>query len=128
MIIHNTEEAKKYIDKNSKYFKSREFQCKHCGELVLDTELLNKLDELRERLGEPLILNCAYRCQEHNDSIRESAKNSQHVKGKAADVRTNPLRKDDIIELSKSLGFSGIGVNYETFVHVDTRDGQKVIF
>ncbi len=68
--------------KVSPHFSLREFQCKGrngCGGAVkVDSELVEKLEQLRVRLGKPLILNCAYRCPQHNEEIGGTP-NSYHT-------------------------------------------------
>jgi len=53
----------------AKYFTEAELNCNHCGRLVIHAPSVVKLDELRERLGKPVILNSAYRCPEHDAAI-----------------------------------------------------------
>lgn len=45
------------------------------------------LDPIREIWGKPIIVNSGYRCPELNKAIG-GAKNSQHLKGEAADITT----------------------------------------
>ena len=47
----------------------------------------NILDPLREKYGNPIIVNGAYRCPELNKAVGGS-KNSQHETGQAADITT----------------------------------------
>ena len=49
------------------------------------------LDPLRERLGMPIIVNCGYRSKETNIAVG-GVKNSQHMKGQAADIRCSNLK------------------------------------
>ena len=74
--------------KENKYFQLSEFKCK-CGKCsipdnVPSDRLIEILEEIREHYGKPLIINSGYRCEAHNAKIG-GAKNSQHVKGSAAD-------------------------------------------
>lgn len=128
MMLLNGDAAREYIN-NSKYFKSKEFECPcGCDEFRIDTKLIDFLDELRDNIDSAIYVNSGFRCQEHNDSLPNSSKHSQHVLGKAADIRTKPFMKDKIIELAEKIGFNGIGINYDSFIHVDTRVGGKVKF
>lgn len=127
-MILTDDAAREYINR-SKYFKAGEFECRcGCGGLMIDTALVDLLDDLRGRLGAPVSVNSGYRCESHNGETEGSAKASQHSKGRAADVATRPLRKDDIIKFARELHFSGIGVNYKNFVHLDVREGGRVEF
>lgn len=65
----------------AKYFDRSEFVCKCCGEEPgIDVRLQNILDAMRERVGRPLELSCAYRCPSHNAEVG-GVPNSQHVLG-----------------------------------------------
>ena len=67
-----------------KYFTDREFECWCCGQLPEEakknvTALVSAiLDPVRERLGEPIIVNSGYRCELHNASVG-GVRNSQHM-------------------------------------------------
>ncbi|MBO8092258.1 MAG: chitosanase [Prosthecochloris sp.] len=87
------------------------------------------LDELRSRLGSPVILNSVYRSPEYNEKIG-GVSESQHMEFRAADfvVRSSSAPSDwaAVLKQMRAEGvFSGgIGV-YNTFVHLDTR-GENV--
>ena len=72
-------------------FSLEEFECK-CGckmpEFVKKNiiELADNLQVLRDFVGR-LDLTNAYRCKEHNTDVGGST-NSQHLKGKAADIKS----------------------------------------
>ena len=75
-------------------------------------------------------LSCAYRCEQHNAETPGSSKNSQHVKGNAADVIVPDYGHCHTVEqlawYAQEVGFDGIGMYPEDgFVHVDVRDGGK---
>lgn len=108
--------------KISKNFYLHEFQCKDGSQLVmLDEALLQKLQELRDRIGLPIRINSGYRTPAHNKAIGGSPK-SQHMLGKAADISVNGWTAVKLAELCETLGFGGIGIyKAQGFVHVDTR-------
>jgi uncharacterized protein YcbK (DUF882 family) len=87
------------------------------------------LDELRSRLGSPVILNSVYRSPEYTEKIG-GVSESQHMEFRAADfvVRSSSAPSDwaAVLKQMRAEGvFSGgIGV-YNTFVHLDTR-GENV--
>lgn len=60
--------------------------CPRCaGKKEYPTEALIKTaDSIREELG-PMVPSSVRRCQEHNDELSGSAKNSRHIIGKAMD-------------------------------------------
>ena len=106
-----------------KYFVPEEF--KMGKEIVfdkMDTTFLKLLDELRELVGEPLIVNSSYRSKFYNKAVGGS-ENSLHLKGKAVDLRcTNGTLRAKIVKHALNLGLS-CGV-YNTWVHVDNREFQ----
>lgn len=108
--------------KISKDFYLYEFQCKDESQLVkVDSNLVDKLQQLRDRLGIPIIINSGFRTIEHNKKIGGST-NSQHLSGKAVDVSilNQKLSIETIRDLAESVGFTGIGM-YDTFIHLDVR-------
>lgn len=48
------------------------------------------LDPLRELVGMPIYVTSGYRCKELN-TVLKGSKNSQHMKGEAADITTNDM-------------------------------------
>ena len=110
-------------------FSLEEFECK-CGckmpEFVKKNiiELVDNLQVLRDFVGRLDITN-AYRCKEHNAKVGGSV-NSQHLKGKAADIKSKVFSPSEIAiiadDLMKSEKFKlgGVGI-YNTFTHVDIR-------
>ncbi len=114
-----------------RYFRIEEFRCQ-CGGLycdggldLMDDELLLALDELRGIAGFPFVVNSGYRCPEWNEQVG-GVPDSQHVQGRAADIRLpSDILAVDIeamAELVPSFANGGIGL-YDTFIHLDNRDG-----
>lgn len=109
--------------KISKNFNLQEFECTDPNHrhVMIDDELVEKLQVLRERLGKPLTINSAYRCPKRNKDVG-GASNSQHMYGKAADVSIHnismPIEK--LRDLAEEIGFDGIGL-YNSFIHLDVR-------
>ena len=112
----------------SKYFTDEETQCHcGCGRNEVNPLLLEKLDELRELIGGPIEISCAFRCPEHNAEVG-GVPNSQHVLGNAADIIVPEYENCNTVEqlawYCEQAGFDGIGVYPEDgFVHGDVRDG-----
>lgn len=114
-------------------FKLSEFACKD-GTAVPDIflpnimELAKNLQVLRDALGKPIHINSGYRSVAHNASVGGSPK-SQHLLGKAADIRVNGLLPIEIAQVIEGLikegkmKQGGIGI-YKSFVHYDIR-GKK---
>ena len=104
-----------------KWFKEKEFACKCCGQLPplarenVKALVSEVLDPVRERLGMPIVVNSGYRCEKHNKDVG-GVRNSQHLRGEAADVTCAdlPRLKALIIENGK---FDQL-ITYPTFLHV----------
>jgi len=111
-------------------FDLKEFQCK-CGcempKSVLENifKLADNLQLLRNWIGKPIELTNAYRCGPHNASIGGS-KNSQHILGKAADIKISSTKPKEVANIVEKLmgenviDLGGVG-RYDTFTHIDIR-------
>lgn len=104
-------------------FTPKEIACKGTGLILVDPYSMDCLQFFRKIVGVPVIINSAYRSEAHNKAVG-GAKNSQHRLGKAFDIRiTDSLPREKIHRAAKAAGFNGFG-NYNTFVHIDTRDSH----
>jgi len=99
------------------FFQPKEVACKGTGKLSINDRLIGKLDLLRSRLGLPLSLSSVFRTPYHNAKVGGSPR-SMHLFGLAADIQTVNKDRNLILELAKSLKFTGFGY-YRTFLHVD---------
>lgn len=97
---------------NIKYFKPDEpnirCPCPRCvGKQDDPTEALMKTaDSIREELG-PMVPSSVRRCQEHNDELPGSAKNSRHIIGKAMDfnaTKSTPAQIEACLARRKNSG------------------------
>ena len=109
-----------------RHFRREEFGCRckgKCGGFPVepDGELVKLLDDIREELGQPIFINSAIRCSEHNSAVG-GVKNSQHLLGKAADIHAPGISPETLAAMAEKYltGRGGIGV-YDTFVHIDVR-------
>lgn len=64
----------------SPHFSRKEFECRCCGRLVLDDNLLDGLEALRKLAGVPVVVNAGYRCRQHNQEVG-GVPNSEHTRG-----------------------------------------------
>ena len=104
----------------SQHFLANEFRCKHCRELRIDAQLIIKLEELRQAIGDqPIVVTSGYRCPVHNKAVGGVA-NSQHLQGKAADIYVNGMNCRDLAHWARKVGFSFVKV-YPGRIHVDVR-------
>lgn len=95
----------------------------------VDPRVRVRLMRLQAMFGRKLTLNSGYRPEWYNKTIKGAAPNSLHIKGHAADITWagfNAASKAEFINMARACGFTGIGVNYPTFVHVDI--GRKKDF
>jgi len=103
-------------------FKLCEFECKCCQRVKLDPRLIMRLEALRNAVKRPIHVLSGYRCPEHNKAIGGAPK-SQHMQGKAADIRVEGLDVEELANCADAIGFGGIGTyRKQGFVHVDVRD------
>jgi zinc D-Ala-D-Ala carboxypeptidase len=101
-------------------FSPRELACKGTGQLVVDTEALDKLQALRNRLGRPLLITSAYRSPEHNRRVG-GAPNSLHMRAVAFDVRMENQNPASFDIAARETGFTGFGYYpRQGFMHIDT--------
>ena len=105
-----------------KYFKPKEFACKHCGDIIpMSLSLVEALDWLRGEFGIPFVVTSGYRCKTHNTAVN-GAKNSFHMQGKAADIT---VARKDLLQVIYRVGivsgkFNGVGLEENRFIHFDT--------
>ena len=77
----------------TKNFQLSEFNCKDGSTIPLELldnvqELAEQLQILRDFIGKPIHINSAYRSPAHNRKVG-GARSSQHLLGKAADIRVD---------------------------------------
>jgi len=107
-------------------FMAWEFRCKHCGSVVVDTDLVERLQRLRNELGTSVSLTNAYRCLVHNRKIG-SSDTSLHVAGRAADFYLKYKRNGyqtflTAVKYFTGVGFYQSGINPKnSYMHVDNR-------
>lgn len=100
-------------------FKLYEFQCPCCSRVMIHKRLIEAIQVLHDLVGQPLVINSGYRCLNHNRTLWagilfdcyyyeltdeeipqvKAHDKSQHVFGKAADVRpekNSPLSLDEL--------------------------------
>lgn len=118
--------------KLSDHFTTKEMTChckyQTCKEQRISKDLIQRLENIRLQVNQPLIVTSAFRCKEHQDYIRGSGqstvvakKQSQHELGNAVDI----LPKDGKDIRTKFLDicdnqFTAIGLS-DKFLHVDMR-------
>ena len=101
-----------------KYFKPYEIASKGNGSVLVNFDALTALDDLRSLLGNSVSLSSAYRDPYHNAKVG-GAPLSSHLKGHAFDVKLGGRDKEVIHRIAKQCGFTGFGLKYNTFIHID---------
>ena len=106
----------------SENFKVKEFACKDgTDKILIDvTFVKTHLQDIRTHFGKPVIINSAYRTETYNRYVG-GAKNSYHMKGRAFDISIKGVSPQEIAKYAASIGVPGV-IQYNTFVHVDSRD------
>lgn len=90
----------------------------------------NILDPLREAYGKPITVTSGYRCPKLNTAVK-GAKNSQHVKGQAADINgVKDLRSENKklfnLVLKLKLPFDQLIDEYDyNWVHISFSDKPR---
>lgn len=109
----------------SPHFSRSEFRCKcGCQPTPVDPHLVEHLEQLRAKIGRPIVIVSGYRCQSHNARVG-GAKNSQHLVGRAADIRPG-LRVG--LDTARNVGFTGVGLRNGVVTHVDVRNPPRAVW
>lgn len=109
------------------YFMDSELFCKcGCG-LMPDKKSTERLYAMRLIWGRPMTINSGARCKSYNEAI-DGSKTSKHIEGRAFDIATKPQDEWRLIQIAQIVGFSGIGINDNSFIHVDDADGNERVW
>lgn len=114
------------VDGRESNFQMREFRCKDgSDEILLDSRLVELLQQVRSHFGKAVSITSAYRTPTHNKSVN-GATSSYHIKGQAADFTVTGIPNREVAKYLQGIGAKGIGLYDYTggFVHVDTREKQ----
>lgn len=91
-------------------------------------ELVEVLEKFRTKVGKPVIVDSAYRCPHHNNSVDVAVQHSQHVLGRAADIRVIGMSAEQLEEIANTIdSIRGIGRDdFANYLHVDVRTSDPL--
>ena len=104
-------------------FSETEMRCKcGCGRADMDPGFMAWLQRLRGQYRQPMIVNSALRCSDHNTQVSSTGRTGPHTTGKAIDIGVSRSDAHRLLSLACSTGVSGIGVKQTgsgRFLHLD---------
>jgi subtilisin family serine protease len=87
----------------------------------ISPELVERLQELRERLGAPITITSGYRYPALNDDV-DGANSSQHMAGRAADISSGAATPLELARLALEVFDCEMGIGLgRNIIHVDVR-------
>lgn len=103
------------------YFSREELACRHCGELSMNREFMDRLVNLRRAYARPMSITSGCRCRAHDAAIGGA---DVHPTGRGVDVAIAGNDVHRLIRMATAMGFTGIGINQRgdwarRFVHLD---------
>ena len=106
-------------------FVAGEFACKcgQCKSILVDSELVNRLQQIRDHFGVPVNVNSGYRCKSHNAAVGGDPQSS-HMKGMAADICLPGVKPAEVAKYAESIGIRRIG-KYDNFVHIGSGQTKR---
>lgn len=114
------------------FFQKKEFDCRcGCGRNEMDPDFLKKLDDLRRRLGFPLVVTSGYRCPDHNESVSTTGRDGPHTTGRAVDFGIMGYKAKRLLTQASLGGWmTGLGVNQKgphnkRFIHLDDLESER---
>lgn len=83
------------------------------------------LEPIRVGLNKPIKISSGYRCEKLNKAIG-GAKNSQHIEGKAADIRVPGLTTEELFLLIKgNFLYDQLIQEFDSWVHISLNEGKN---
>jgi hypothetical protein len=110
----------------SLHFSKVELACHCCGQLKIESGLIDALELLRTLAGREIIVHDGYRCPAHNQQVG-GVTDSEHTRGVAADIAIAGLSLQQMYDLALQIPAflkGGIGVYDGGFLHLDVRAHQ----
>lgn len=118
-VYSYTKDGTKFLSAN---FRVREFRCQDDTDpIFVDSDLVDILQNVRDHFGKAVTITSAFRTASHNKKVG-GATYSQHLYGKAADIKVSGVAANVVADFVETLMPSTGGVGrYSTFTHVDVR-------
>lgn len=107
-----------------KNFTPYEIRCRGTGAVLIVPHAMDSLQAMRDIVGSALTINSAYRSPIYNARIG-GAPLSRHKFGDAFDISLGNYSKDYLYHAAKKAGFTGFGLTYNSFIHVDNGRARK---
>jgi len=111
----------------SENFRLSEFQSRDTGEVMVDPDLIRKVQTLRDLVRLPIRINSGYRTPERNREVG-GVPNSLHCQGKAVDVSCAFISLAALTVGAIEAGFQGVIVYTKySFLHCDLRETRQYL-
>jgi len=108
------------------HFSKNELTCQcGCGQLDMDPDFMERLEQLRVAFDKPMTVTSAFRCPNHNSQVSSTGFTGPHVTGKSVDIAVSGQDAFDLLALAFLHNFTGLGIsqrgpNNKRFIHLDT--------
>lgn len=112
------------------HFDSTEFKCPCCGVAKINKDFVERLEQLHKKMNaKAIVISSGYRCAKHSLAVGGYA-NDAHVLGFAADLIVykqdgSPYTSKTVAYYAEQIGFGGIGLIDENYIHLDDRDRNQ---
>jgi zinc D-Ala-D-Ala carboxypeptidase len=108
-------------------FKKSEFDCRHTGRNEMKPEFMERLQELRNLYGRPMVVSSGYRDPSHPIEARKQEPGA-HSTGRACDIAIQGGEALQLMALAVHVGFTGVGVQQKgdgRYLHLDDLPHQN---
>ena len=108
-------------------FSLKEFESPDTHEVMIDPELVDYAQKLRDLVGGPVMVESGYRTPEHNAAVHGSP-NSYHMRGQALDCWTVGVTLLELALAAVQAGFSSVIIErVKSIVHCALGPQQQLI-
>ena len=108
------------------HFSRKELTCQcGCGQLDMDANFMERLEQLRVAFDKPMTVTSAFRCPAHNAQVSKTGFTGPHTTGKSIDIAISGQDAFDLVALAILNNFTGLGISQrgphnKRFIHLDT--------